>query len=169
MPSEECPDSGDVPVNGNDSGAGVVRKDLDVNASSTMLGVEVGPSPPPGDENGAASPASQKKETCSSTLQVARSVVAAEDTDSARPQLPLEGQASRTFTSGRITDGVTRDEATTNAVAEPESLVLLEEAVDDGTIVKTAGTLFFTSLQVKRTVLALGFMRSRGSPLVADR
>lgn len=41
---------------------------------------------------------------------------------------------------------------TRTVASKGESLLVLEEAVDDGSVVKTAGTLFFTALEVSSSV-----------------
>lgn len=48
-----------------------------------------------------------------------------------------------------------------------EALVVLEEAVDDGTVVNTTGTLIFTELEVSCTGLAVKRVKHLFSPLVA--
>ncbi|CAM9425194.1 unnamed protein product [Scytosiphon promiscuus] len=93
--------------------------------------VEVDPSPPPGDEHQVLQ-ASNKDQTTSNA-------------EKAQPSLQRQASCTSSRTSGaHATDP---DEAPRNTVAEVENLVVLDEAVDDGTTVKTAGTLFFTLLQ----------------------
>lgn len=119
-----------------------------------MSGDEVGQSPPPEDEHESLSSALKENENANPELKASLAEAAVEDTDAAKPQLSIERQASRTsgldLASG--TDGMGPDQAARSTVTEAEGLVVLDEAVDDGTMVKTAGTLFFTSLQVKRSL-----------------
>lgn len=55
-----------------------------------------------------------------------------------------KGQAS----VAKVTDGDEANEIALDHVSKGERLAVLEPAVDDGTMVKTAGTLFFTELEV---------------------
>lgn len=67
----------------------------------------------------------------------------------------METATHTATTQAPVVNGTHADEANDSVidhVSNGENLVVLEAAVDDGTVVKTAGTLFFTAFEVIEVV-----------------
>lgn len=114
--------------------ASTAHKDIGDTATTRLSEVEIGPSSPSITERVPATSASGDHET-------------QESTEGIDPRLlPDDQQIARDRTPGiTVVDGSGTGEKSKERMA-----LVLEEAIDDGTTIKTAGTLFFTALEVNR-------------------
>lgn len=106
-------------------------KDIGDTATTSLSEMEIGPSSPSASERVPATLTSGNHETANPNIRLLLS----DDQQTARDRTP----------GISVEDGDGTGEKSNELV----DLVVLEEALDDGTTVKTAGTLFFTALEVK--------------------
>ncbi|CAN0082419.1 unnamed protein product, partial [Ectocarpus sp. 8 AP-2014] len=121
--------------------ASTAHKDIGDTATTRLSEVEIGPSSPSTSERVPATSTSGDHETANPTTRAAQ-----ESTEGIDPRLllPDDQQIARDRTPGiTVVDGSGTGEKSKGRMA----LAVLEEAIDDGTTVKTAGTLFFTALE----------------------